>query len=111
MRNVSVATGLTIVILIGIAASSVVAGRGIYSPSGAGAVTVDVVGHQWWWDFQYHDVTPSDVFTSPNGLHIPVGLPFVIKAVATDVIHSVWLPHLIGKRRLIPGSVTHPVTQ
>ena len=106
-RNVSIAVGLTVVILIVIAASSVVAGRGLYSPSGAGAVTVDVVGHQWWWDFQYHDVTPSDVFTSPNELHIPVGVPVVIKAMSTDVIHSFWVPNLMGKRDLIPGVVTN----
>ena len=106
-RNVSIAVALTVVILVGIAASSVVAGRGIYSPSGAGAVTVDVVGHQWWWDFQYHDVTPSDVFTSPNELHIPVGVPVVIKAMSTDVIHSFWVPNLMGKRDLIPGVVTN----
>lgn len=106
-RNVSLAVALTVVMLIGIAASSVVAGRGMYSPSGAGAVTVDVVGHQWWWDFQYHDVTPSDVFTSPNELHIPVSVPVVIKAMSTDVIHSFWVPNLMGKRDLIPGIVTN----
>jgi cytochrome c oxidase subunit 2 len=106
-RSVSMAVALTVVILVGIAASSVVAGRGIYSPSGAGAVTVDVVGHQWWWDFQYHDVTPSDVFTSPNELHIPVGVPVVIKAMSMDVIHSFWVPNLMGKRDLIPGIVTN----
>jgi cytochrome c oxidase subunit 2 len=50
-RNVVIAVGLTVVILIGIATSSVIAGRGTYSPSGAGAITVDVIGHQWWWDF------------------------------------------------------------
>ena len=106
-RNVSIAVGLTVITLIVIAASSVVAGRGVYSPSGAGAVTVDVIGHQWWWDFQYHDVTPSDVFTSPNELHIPVGVPVVIKAMSTDVIHSFWVPNLMGKRDLIPGVVTN----
>jgi len=106
-RNVGVAVVLTVLTLIGIAASSVVAGRGLYSPSGAGAITVDVVGHQWWWDFQYHDVTPSDVFTSPNELHIPVGVPVVIKAMSTDVIHSFWVPNLMGKRDLIPGIVTN----
>src|SRR4051812_20832799 len=41
-RNVSIATALTALVLIGIAASSVVSGRGLYSPSGAGAITVDV---------------------------------------------------------------------
>jgi cytochrome c oxidase subunit 2 len=98
---------VTVITLVGIAASSVVAGRGIYSPSGPGALTVDVVGHQWWWDFQYHDITPSDVFTSPNELHIPVGVPVVIKAMSTDVIHSFWVPNLMGKRDLIPGMVTN----
>jgi cytochrome c oxidase subunit 2 len=106
-RNISIAVGLTVVTLIGIATSSVVAGRGLYSPSGAGAITVDVVGHQWWWEFEYHDVTPSDVFTSPNELHIPVGVPVVLKAMSTDVIHSFWVPNLMGKRDLIPGIVTN----
>lgn len=106
-RTVSMATVLTVITLVGIAASSVVAGRGIYSPSGAGAMTVDVVGHQWWWDFQYRDITPSDVFASPNELHIPVGVPVVIKAMSTDVIHSFWVPNLRGKRDLIPGIVTN----
>ena len=106
-RNVGISVALTILILIGIATSSVVAGRGLYSPSGAGAITVDVVGHQWWWDFQYHDITPSDVFTSPNELHIPVGVPVVLKAMSTDVIHSFWVPNLMGKRDLIPGVVTN----
>ena len=106
-RNVGIAVALTVLILIGIATSSVVAGRGLYSPSGAGAITVDVVGHQWWWEFQYHDVTPSDVFTSPNELHIPVGVPVVLKAMSSDVIHSFWVPNLMGKRDLIPGIVTN----
>lgn len=106
-RHVALAVAATVVILIGIAASSVIAGRGLYSPSGAGALTVDVIGHQWWWDFQYHDVTPSDVFTSPNELHIPVGVPVVLKAMSMDVIHSFWVPNLMGKRDLIPGIVTN----
>jgi cytochrome c oxidase subunit II len=106
-RNVEIAVGLTVVILIGIATSSVIAGRGTYSPSGAGAITVDVIGHQWWWDFQYHDVTPSDVITSPNELHIPVGVPVVLKVMSTDVIHSFWVPNLMAKRDLIPGIVTN----
>jgi cytochrome c oxidase subunit 2 len=106
-RNISIAVALTVLTLIGIATSSVVAGRGLYSPSGAGAITVDVVGHQWWWEFEYHDVTPSDVFTSPNELHIPVGVPVVLKAMSTDVIHSFWVPNLMGKRDLIPGIVTN----
>ncbi len=98
---------LTAAVLVLFTVSAVVAGRGLTSPSGPGAITVDVVGHQWWWDFRYHDITPSDVVTSPNELHIPVGVPVVIKALSRDVIHSFWVPNLHGKRDLIPGMVTH----
>ena len=106
-RNVIAASSATVVILVALVFVSVVAGRGLTSPSGAGAITVDVIGHQWWWDFRYHDVTPSDWVTSPNELHIPVGVPVVLKAQSTDVIHSFWVPNLHGKRDLIPGEVTN----
>ena len=106
-RNVTVASALTVITLVVLVFVSVVAGRGLTSPSGAGALTVDVIGHQWWWDFQYHNVTPSEIVTSPNELHIPVGVPVVLKAQSTDVIHSFWVPNLHGKRDLIPGQITN----
>jgi cytochrome c oxidase subunit 2 len=104
---VTVAVALTAVTLVTLVVSSVLAGRGLMSPSGAGAVTIDVVGHQWWWEFQYRDVSPSEFVTSPNELHIPVGVPVVLKAQSRDVIHSFWVPNLHGKRDLIPGQITH----
>jgi cytochrome c oxidase subunit II len=106
-RVVTAATGLTVVTLIAFAVSSVVAGRGLTSPTGAGAITIDAIGHQWWWEFQYRDVSPSEFVTSPNEIHIPVGVPIVIKAMSRDVIHSFWVPNLHGKRDLIPGQVTN----
>jgi cytochrome c oxidase subunit II len=99
--------GVTVVILVALTVGSVDAGRGMEAPSGAGAVSVDVIGHQWWWEFQYNDVTPSDVVVSPNELHLPVGIPVVIQARSADVIHSFWVPNLRGKRDLIPGIETH----
>jgi cytochrome c oxidase subunit II len=106
-RNVTIATALTVVTLVALAVASVAADRGLNSPSGPGAITVDVIGHQWWWEFQYRDVTPSDFVTSPNELHIPVGVPVVLKAQSRDVIHSFWVPNLHGKRDLIPGVITN----
>src|SRR5688572_19543998 len=109
-RMVTVITSLvvlTTVILIAFVAVSASAGRGLTSPTGPGALTVDVVGYQWWWDFRYRDVSPSDVFSSPNELHIPVGVPVVLNVQSRDVIHSFWVPNLHGKRDLIPGIVTH----
>ncbi len=101
------AAAVTIATLVVLTVTSVVAGRGLTSPSGPGAITVDAVGHQWWWDFRYHDVSANEVVNSPNELHIPVGVPVVIKAMSRDVIHSFWVPNLHGKRDLVPGIVTH----
>jgi cytochrome c oxidase subunit II len=105
--TVVTAVALTAIALVGLTASSVVAGRGMTSPMGAGAITVDAVGHQWWWDFQYRDITPSDFVSSANELRIPVGVPVHIKAMSRDVNHSFWVPNLHGKRDLIPGMVTN----
>jgi cytochrome c oxidase subunit 2 len=101
------AVAVTIATLVVLTVSSVVAGRGLTSPSGPGAITVDAIGHQWWWEFQYRDASANGWVNSPNELHIPVGVPVVIKAVSRDVIHSFWVPNLHGKRDLVPGIVTH----
>jgi cytochrome c oxidase subunit 2 len=106
-RVVTLAVALTVVTLVGLAVTSFVAGRGLNSPSGPGAITVDVIGHQWWWEFQYRDVTPAEFVTSPNELHIPVGVPIVLKVQSRDVIHSFWVAALHGKRDLIPGQITN----
>jgi cytochrome c oxidase subunit II len=103
---IAVSVGLTAVILVGFTAASGAVGRGLTSPTGPGAITIDAIGHQWWWDFRYRDVTPSDFVTSPNELHMPVGVPIVIRAQSRDVIHSFWIPNLHGKRDLIPGQTT-----
>jgi cytochrome c oxidase subunit 2 len=100
------AVAVTAAILVTLTVSSEAVGRSLTSPTGPGAITVDVVGHQWFWEFQYRDVSPQDFVTSPNELHIPVGTNVVLKAQSRDVIHSFWVPNLQGKRDLIPGQVT-----
>jgi cytochrome c oxidase subunit 2 len=106
-RTVTWASIATVIVLVSVGVIAFAADRGMNSPSGPGAITVDVIGHQWWWDFQYRDLSPNDFVTSPNELHIPVGVPVVLSATSRDVIHSFWVPNLRGKRDLIPGIVTH----
>jgi cytochrome c oxidase subunit II len=108
---VAAAAGVTVVTLVALTAASVLAGRGLLSPTGPGAVTIDVIGHQWWWEFQYHDVSANERVNAPNELHLPVGVPVVLKAMSRDVIHSFWVPNLHGKRDLVPGFVSHMVVQ
>jgi cytochrome c oxidase subunit 2 len=66
------------------------------------ALRVEVIGHQWWWEFRY----PSLGVTTANELHLPVGTPVQLELSSADIIHSFWVPMLGGKRDLTPGHVT-----
>ena len=63
------------------------------------SMQINVVGHQWWWEFEY----PEQGFTTGNELHIPVGEPVKVELTSNNVIHSFWVPQLNGKMDLIPG--------
>jgi cytochrome c oxidase subunit 2 len=74
-------------------------------PPGNTALTLDVTPHQWWWEVQYDAPTPDRQFTTANEIHIPVGVPVLVKLHGADVIHSFWVPKLTGKTDAIPGQV------
>lgn len=65
--------------------------------------TVNVIGHRWWWEFQY----PSLGIDSPDELHIPVNKTVLANLTSADVIHSFWPPQLTGKTDVIPGQTNH----
>ncbi|HEV2702270.1 MAG TPA: cytochrome c oxidase subunit II [Steroidobacteraceae bacterium] len=67
------------------------------------AVTLDVTGHQWWWEVTYVGAQPEDSFTTANEIHIPVGARVLVRLHGGDVIHSFWVPKLSGKTDMIPG--------
>jgi cytochrome c oxidase subunit 2 len=60
---------------------------------------VQVIGHQWWWEFRY----PQYNVTTANELYVQEGRPVVFELSSVDVIHSFWVPALGGKRDLISG--------
>ena len=92
------------VLLFALLVSSFLAGRAItMTRTDENALTIEVTGHQWWWEVRYDDPTPSNIFTTANEIHIPVGVPVVIQLKSTDVIHSFWVPNLAGKKDAIPG--------
>jgi cytochrome c oxidase subunit 2 len=103
---VSAAVGATVVILLGLLVASVWTNRAVASLGASSAVTIKLTGHQWWWEAEYESGTPSEQFKTANELHIPVGRPVVLKVTSSDVIHSIWIPNLQGKRDLIPGYTT-----
>jgi cytochrome c oxidase subunit 2 len=65
----------------------------------ADATTVEVTGHQWYWEFNY----PDTEVTTRNHLVIPANEPVLLEIGSADVIHSFWVPQLEGKADAIPG--------
>jgi len=87
-------------------------------------VTVNVIGYQWSWQFQYPGykvpgsatgfVTMNGVSWSPETgnsqlpvLVIPKDRTVRFNLVSTDVIHSFWIVPFEFKRDLIPGHPNH----
>ena len=66
-------------------------------------LTLRVTAQQWWWKVEYQNEDPSQIITGANEIHIPVGKPVTIELDAADVIHSFWVPNLMGKQDMIPG--------
>ncbi len=62
-------------------------------------VEIRVVGHQWWWEFDY---LHENIVTADE-IHIPVGTIIKADLQSTNVIHSFWVPELFGKTDVIPG--------
>jgi cytochrome c oxidase subunit 2 len=75
----------------------------VQAPAVSPRLTIEVTGHQWWWQVRYLSGDPSRQFVTANEIHIPVGEPVRVRLVGADVIHSFWVPQLAGKMDAIPG--------
>jgi len=69
------------------------------APPGPTKLTVDVIGHQWFWEVRY----PGTTAVTANEIHIPSGTAVDVRATTVDVIHSFWVPRLNRKIDMIPG--------
>jgi cytochrome c oxidase subunit 2 len=101
-RVVSSAVFVTILVLVAFLIYDFSVGRALAQHPERG-VTIDVTGHQWWWEVLYENPDPSRRLLTANEIHVPVGEQVQFKLRAADVIHSFWAPNLNGKRDLIPG--------
>jgi cytochrome c oxidase subunit 2 len=101
--SVTWATAATIVILLVFLGYDLSVGHTLNPVPSRHPLTIEVTGKQWWWDVQYADTSASGRFTTANEIHVPVGEPILFLLSASDVIHSMWVPNLAGKKDLIPG--------
>jgi cytochrome c oxidase subunit 2 len=103
--------GVSLIVVLGIAAPIVslaalfvwsdvfvLRATGAPKPSST-ALTVEVIGHQWWWEVRY----PGTRAVTANEIHIPAGRRVNLVGRSADVIHSFWVPALNRKIDLIPG--------
>lgn len=128
-------TLIPVLILVGIAVPSIDLLAKQYKPAPAKALTVKVVGNQWFWSYSYPDNggfeltsymlnlpgSPTvnngvrEVGTDPsdgpshlevdNRLVLPAGEPIRLQVTAADVIHSFAVPSLWFKIDAVPGRI------
>jgi cytochrome c oxidase subunit 2 len=102
-RTVTTAVVVSVLLLLVLLAASVFTDRALARLPLKDAVNIEVTARQWWWNVKYLQGPVSETFWTANEIHVPVGRPVVVKLNAGDVIHSLWIPSLAGKRDLIPG--------
>jgi cytochrome c oxidase subunit II len=92
----AIPVGIVIVLFI----LTVVTMRAVAAPPpSANDVKVTVVGHRWFWEFDY----PDQGIKTANEMHIPAGAHVLMTLNSVDVDHSFWVPELSGKTDVIPG--------
>jgi len=100
-----------VILALGIATTAVVLGLSFVSYAGQRTVfakdekahILKIIGHQWWWEVRYEADSPHQSFVTANEIRIPTGEPVRLELESADVIHSFWVPSLMGKMDLIPG--------
>jgi cytochrome c oxidase subunit 2 len=73
----------------------------ISNNSSIGQLEVRVVGHQWWWEFDYMNSNP--VIVTADELVVPQGTLIHTVLESNNVIHSFWVPQVTGKTDVVPG--------
>ncbi len=106
-------TAIPAVILLFIAVPTVRTIFRTQAKARAGALEVEVIGHQWWWEFKYPQYTTTrangkvDTLTTANEIYFPAGRTVNFKLRTADVIHSFWIPALSGKRDVMPNHTNY----
>jgi len=103
--NTTVEIIWTVIPALILAAIAVPTVKGIFQSNtspGPDALRIEVVGHQWWWEFRY----PEAGVVTANELVIPAGRTVELIQHSADVVHSFWPPRFAGKRDVFPGRET-----
>jgi cytochrome c oxidase subunit 2 len=97
--GLGVATPICLMVLLFVISNIFVIGTTQAPAAGATRLTIDVIGHQWWWEVRY----PGTSVVTANEIHIPARTPVRVNVTTADVIHSFWVPRLNRTIDAIPG--------
>lgn len=89
---------LPAVLIAVVLGATIMAMRSIAAADEDPALTVEVTGHQYWWEVRY----PEFGVVGANEVHVPADTPVEIVLQSADVIHSFWVPAVAGKLDLLP---------
>jgi cytochrome c oxidase subunit 2 len=62
-------------------------------------LTVRVVAHEWWWEFDY----PSLGIKTSDVLYVPSATNVRLELASADVIHSFWIDGMKDAVNIVPG--------
>ena len=68
----------------------------------ADAMTINVVGQKWWWDFEYENGKKTT-----GEFVVPVGKPVRLLMESKDILHSFFIPAMRVKSDVVPGQFTY----
>jgi cytochrome c oxidase subunit 2 len=74
-------------------------------PSGK-SLNINVIGRQYIWQFVYPGASEPDGLGAPYSYEemvVPTNTTVTLDIVASDVVHSWWIPQLGGKFQAVPG--------
>jgi cytochrome c oxidase subunit 2 len=99
----------TVIVLVLFVFSMIALGK-VEERSANPAVTIEVDGFQWFWEFHYldgdddpkNDVTVRGSPNAPPVMALPINEPVRLILKSGDVIHSFYVPHFLIKEDLIP---------
>lgn len=72
--------------------------------TGAVGLTMEVIGHQFYFEYRYPGLRTS-IYSKTEPMHLPLGVPVHVLITSTDVIHQFWVPEIRLKQAAVPGLV------
>jgi cytochrome c oxidase subunit 2 len=78
---------------------------GVALANGLDPLVIEVTGKQWWWEFKYPEFQQANgqPLTTANEMIVPVGRTVYLHITSDNVIHSFWVPQLMGKIDAVPN--------